>query len=173
MKLKDLKSSNLIIRGFTEKDITPEYIGWLNDPLVVRYSNQRFKQHTAQSCLDYLTQMRQEKNFFLKIHSLDQNLYIGTMTGYLAREHGTVDIGILLGNRSAWGKGYGAEAWKLVMDELLNLEYVRKVTGGTMRCNTAMVKIFKKTGMQLEATRPMQELLNGVPQDILCYGKFA
>jgi len=117
--------------------------------------------------------MRQEKNFFLKIHSLDQNRYIGTMTGYLAREHGTVDIGILLGNRSAWGKGYGAEAWKLVMDELLNLEYVRKVTGGTMRCNTAMVKIFKKTGMQLEATRPMQELLNGVPQDILCYGKFA
>jgi RimJ/RimL family protein N-acetyltransferase len=41
-----------------------------------------------------------------------------------------------------------------------------------MRCNAPMVKLMERSGMTLEAVRPQQELLDGVPQDMLYFGKF-
>jgi RimJ/RimL family protein N-acetyltransferase len=49
---------------------------------------------------------------------------------------------------------------------------LRKVTGGAMRANVAMVRIMEKSGMTLEAVRGAQELLEGKPQDLLYYAKF-
>ena len=37
---------SLTIRPVTEDDITPNYVGWLNDQSLMRYSNQRFINHT-------------------------------------------------------------------------------------------------------------------------------
>ncbi|MCC6247256.1 MAG: hypothetical protein IT499_05810, partial [Rubrivivax sp.] len=36
-----LRGRRVRLRPFTAADITDAYIGWLNDPEVVRYSNQR------------------------------------------------------------------------------------------------------------------------------------
>ena len=33
------------IRSFNKEDITEEYLGWLRDPLVTKFSNQRFLEH--------------------------------------------------------------------------------------------------------------------------------
>jgi hypothetical protein len=38
------------LRPFEAADINATYLGWLNDPEVTRYSNQRFHQHTPESC---------------------------------------------------------------------------------------------------------------------------
>ena len=49
---------------------------------------------------------------------------------------------------------------------------VRKLTGGTIRSNTPMIRIMEKTGMVLEAVRYKQELLANEPQDLLYYAKY-
>ena len=58
------------------------------------------------------------------------------------------------------------------MSWFLENKDVRKVTGGTMKANTAMVRIMEKSGMTLEAVRGGQELLEGKPHDLLYYAKF-
>ena len=44
---------------------------------------------------------------------------------------------------------------------------MRKVTGGTLKCNIGMVKIMERSGMQLEVVRAQQEIVAKVAWDTL------
>lgn len=168
----DVNGKKVILKLFSYSDINSEYIGWLNDPVVVRYSNQRFLKHTKLTCKRYLKSFEKSDNLFLRIEQKTDGLFVGTMTAYVNMHHRTVDVGIMVGHKSVWGSGIGQDAWNTLLNWLLNQEWVRKVTAGTMRCNNAMVKIIERSGMTFEAIRPEQELLDGLPQDILYYGVF-
>lgn len=165
-------SERLALRRFTKHDITPRYIAWLNDPLVVRYSNQRFRVHDDVSCANYLASFEGTDNLFLAIDYGHERFTIGTMTAYVSANHGTADIGILLGERPHWGKGIGLESWGLLMQFLFDVRLVRKIIAGTLRCNMPMVRIMESSGMELEGTRKRQEIVDGEPQDVLLFAKF-
>ena len=64
----------------------------------------------------------------------------------------TCDIGILIGYP---GKGFGKVAWKKMIDFLLKKKF-RKISGGCMSNNTAMIKIFKSSGMKFEYKKRKQ-----------------
>jgi len=152
--------------------VTHEYVSWLNDPQVVRFSNQRFRQHSQESFWDYVATFKESPNRFLKILLQEDARMVGTMTAYVAIHHETVDMGIMVGSRSVWGQGVGKDEWNTLMGWFLETVCIRKVTGGTMRSNVAMLRIMERPGMALEAIRPGQEMLDDLPQDILYYGKF-
>lgn len=153
---------------FTAADLTPAYVSWLNDPETVRFSNQRFRKHTLETCRAYFDSFAGTDNLLLSVKA--GGVQVGTMTAYVQSHHGTGDMGILIG-REHWGQGYGRAAWNELLDTLL--ARFRKVTGGTLACNTGMVRIMERAGMTLEGRRVGQELIDGVPQDILLFGKFA
>lgn len=167
-----LSGQRVALRAFVMSDIVRSYIGWLNDPEVVRYSNQRFRRHDAHSCVSFFESFRETDNLFLAIDGVDERRVVGTMTAYRNRHHGTVDVGIMLGDRQVWGRGYGLEAWSMLTDWLLGAGGMRKLTCGTLACNHAMRSIAERSGMQLEATRQAQEIVAGVPHDILYYARF-
>ena len=87
--------------------------------------------------------------------------------------HGTADIGMMLGERRCWGKGYGREAWQAVLEALLAETGMRKITGGTVRPNRAMIRIMEQSGMTLEAVRARHELIEDQAVDLLYYARFA
>lgn len=162
----------MVLRPFTAADITTEYVGWLNDPEVVKYSNQRFVHHTAASCRRYFDGFAGSANLFLSVRTMADDVAVGTMTAYASPHHQTVDIGILIGRRAVWGTGIGQDAWNTLLNWLIQERGIRKVTAGAMRCNRAMVKVMERSGMKLEAVRSGQELLGDIPQDIVYFGKF-
>jgi RimJ/RimL family protein N-acetyltransferase len=168
-----LITPRLSLRPFQPEDITEAYLGWLNDPYVTRFSNQRFRQHTAESSAAYLKSFAGKTNSFLLIEQRSDGRPIGTITVYRNPQHGTADIGLMVGDRQCWGQGYGREAWQTVLDTLLRAPGIRKVTGGTARPNRAMVRIMEQSGMQLEAVRARQEIIEGQPVDLLYYARFA
>lgn len=172
LPIQKLEGNKIILKTFTAEDVTPEYVGWLNDPMVVRFSNQRFNRHTIETGRAYLASFTSTENLFLKIISRANTKIIGTMRANIASPHQTADIGIMIGCREVWGKGFGLDAWSTLMSWFLTRGGIRKVTGGTMRANVAMVKIMEKSGMALEAVRPGQELLEERPQDLMYFGKF-
>ena len=94
------------------------------------------------------------------------------MTAYVSPFHGTADVGIMVGRSSVWGRGIGQDAWETLLSWLFEQAKIRKVTAGTMRSNVAMVRIMERSGMMHEATRAGQELLDGIPQDLLYFAKF-
>jgi RimJ/RimL family protein N-acetyltransferase len=166
-----LEGQKIYIRPFVASDITSEYLGWLNNKIVTKYSNQRFKQHTLESSINYVTSFQNTSNHFLAICNYLNNNVVGTLTVYHSTQHGTADIGILVGDPESWGTGIGLDAFKTVVLTLEKCSSVRKICAGTVRPNTRMVKIIEKTGLFLEATRRNHEIFEGQPVDILLYAK--
>lgn len=160
------------INSFKESDITDEYIAWLNDEVVVQFSNQRFLNHTKESSLKYFNTFQNSDNNFLSIKSTFNNKQIGTLTTYFNKHHNTVDIGILIGDKNTWGLGFGLDAWMATMNWLMKKKKIRKITAGTLDLNLGMISIMKKSGMQQEAVRSKQEYCNGDYRDILYFSKF-
>jgi RimJ/RimL family protein N-acetyltransferase len=157
---------------FTEDDITSDYLGWLNDPVVTRFSNQRFHTHSAESCRSYLRSFTGTSNLFLSVRRIEDDKPIGTMTAYVSPNHGTADLGILIGDRSVWGQGYGQDAWDTLCSHLMVYPRMRKLTCGTLASNEGMIRVAERSGMELECRRRAQELLEGEPIDIFYFARF-
>jgi len=173
-----LESLNIVgntvqLRSFVESDISDAYISWLNDKEVVRYSNQRFLNHTVESSRNYLKGFLDTNNIYMAIEDKKTKELLGSITAYIQTNHGVADIGLMIGNKKFWGKGIGFEAWTLMMEFLFKQCNVRKVTGGTLEVNIGMVHIMQKSMMTHEATREDQELLDNKPVNVFYFCKFS
>lgn len=171
----ELIGKKVRLRPFGPDDVTDAYIGWLGDPVITRYSNQRFREHTRASCEAYLASFEGSPNLFVSIRERVSDHAIGTMTAYRNLHHGTCDVGILIGSSDYRGGGYGQEAWNLLTGWLLDPAGggVRKLTAGCLSANRAMVTVMERSGMTLEAVRREQELVEGEPVDVVHYARFA
>ncbi|MFN8455086.1 MAG: GNAT family N-acetyltransferase [Anaerolineae bacterium] len=152
-----IETKRLLIVPFTEEYLTLRYLSWLNDPEVVRYSEQRFHPHTLESCRAYWNSFNGTPNYFWAIMMrASQPEHIGNMNAYVDTVPQTADIGILIGERSKWGQGYGIEAWLAVCNYLLYQTKIQKITAGTLSVNKAMLKIMRKAGMVTDDQIPPQ-----------------
>ncbi len=170
--IENLTGDKVVLQQFNESFVTDEYVSWLNDSEVMMFSNQRFVKHTLFSCKEYISTFKGTDNLLLAILSKDTEQILGSINSYISTQHGLADIGIMVGDKTQWGKGIGLDAWLTLMDYLFNQRQIRKVTGGALNSNAAMVRIMEKTGMTLEATRPKHYIVNGELQDILYYAKY-
>lgn len=165
----EIYTERLTLRPFSERDLTPEYVAWLNDPEVVRFSEQRHKTHTLESCREYMESFDDSPNHFWAIGRTlrpDGNALIGTMTAYVDQDNNVADLGIMIGDKPVWGQGLGTEAWKAVCAQLF-ADGVRKVAAGTLETHHAMRAIFRKAGMEDDGRRVGQTLWQGKEVDVV------
>jgi len=168
-----ITTGRLRIRPFLSTDINLTYLSWLNDQEVTRFSNQRFIDHSHETSMAYLETFSGTPNSFLLLEDSLHSKPIGTATIYRSLQHGTADIGLLIGERSYWGNGYGKEAWIAILNHLSSDISIRKVTGGTLRPNNAMIRIMQQSGMVPDGTRIAHELIDGFPVDLLYFAHFS
>ncbi len=158
---------------FNESYITSIYTSWLNEPLVARFSNQRFKKQSKESSLEYLSSFQGTDNLFISINSLPEEDAIENMMVYVAKPQSTADTGILIGKNSIWRKGYGVDAWKTPSHWLINSCNVRKITAETLSGNIRMKTIFERSGMKFDGARVGKEIVEGFPMDVIYYARFS
>jgi len=168
-----LKTPRLQLVPFAEPYLTPRYVDWLNDPEVVRYSEQRHRVHTLESCRNYWLSFSGAPHFFWAIVLADGPLgHIGNMSAYIDEFNSVADIGILIGERAVWGKGYGLEAWVAVCNYLLRDIGIRKVTAGTMAVNKGMLRIMEQSGMVADGRRIRHYIFNAEEVDVILAALF-
>jgi len=165
-----IETRRLRIIPFTAEFLTERYVGWLNDREVVRYSEQRFKHHSISSCQAYMESFEGSPNFFWAMTTRGTEVeHIGTLTAYVDVHNRVADVGILIGDKTKWGQGYGGEAFRAVIDFLFREVGMRKVTAGTMAANKAMMTVMDRAGMDEECRRTRHFDLDGNEVD-LAYG---
>lgn len=174
-----LTSARLSLIPYTAGLVAARHVAWLNDSEVVRYSEQRHKTHTLESQHEYLNKFPVGSHIWLisrRVSSADA-LYnglevdIGTITAYIDMPNRIADVGILIGDKSTWGQGYGAEAWMAVIDFLFSAG-IRKIECGCMLSNIAMRKLAKKVGMVWEGTRMNHFELDSLLEDLILMGRY-
>lgn len=160
------------MRPFGLDHLTDAYVAWLNDPDVVRYSEQRHRTHDLQSCREYLTRMSGRGMNLWAIERKDGR-HIGNLSAAEDQPNNVAELAIIIGDKESWGGGFGTEAWAAVGEHMLFSKSVRKLVAGTMSVNAPMLSVFRKTAMHLEGTRAGYFLWQGTEVDLLEYARFA
>lgn len=166
-RIKKRKKVKLLV--FNKKLITKKYISWLNNKKLMQYSDRRHTLHNKKSCENYFNSFKGTQNRFFAIIDKKNKEHVGNITAIIDNKNNTADIGILVGEVN---QGYGLAAWNEMMKYLFS-KNIRKITGGAMINNKAMIKIFKKSKMKFEYIKKKQYLYKyNMPVDFIGYYKF-
>ena len=158
----EVSNGPIKVTPFCDIHLTPKYVSWLNDPEVVRYSEQRHYTYNIQKCRDYFLSQQKSDNYFLAIEHQDNLLgHIGNIGVKVDHHNNIADLAIMIGDKRAWGKGIGSRAWKVAIKTLLNTLNFRMVTAGTLEVNSAMVQLMLNSGMQIDGVFPRRFLWEG------------
>jgi RimJ/RimL family protein N-acetyltransferase len=158
-----LSTSRLRLVRFGKEHLTERYVNWLNDPEVVRFSEQRHRSHDLRSSAEWVARFTGASLVWAITY---RGEHIGNIAATCDVPNLVADLSIMIGERAAWGLGLGGEAWDAAMTDLL-ARGVRRVEAGTMAVNTGMLAIFRKAGMVEEGRRKGHFLLNGRPVDMV------
>ena len=93
-----LIGQGLTLQALTEVDITSSYIDWMNDPEIVKYTEQRFHSANADNTILYINQMAESPaDLFYGIY-LD-GMHVGTIKlGAINVRHKTADLSYNIGS---------------------------------------------------------------------------
>ena len=82
----------------------------------------------------------------------------------------SADMALIIGYKVAWGKGYGTEACKLIIDHGFNALNLHRITCGTFSTNVEMMRLAEKLGFVQEGVRKQAAWKNGEWVDVVEYG---
>src|SRR5882672_1714067 len=163
-------TQRLVLRPLTKA--TPRQVAWLRDPEVVRFSEQRHREHTLSSQLRFVGSFAGRSHLWA-IYRLDSGEHIGNLSAVIDQPNNVAEVGILIGDRTSWGQRYGLEAWIGACDWLLSESGggIRKLEAGCMRENAAMLKVLHKSKFVPEGERINHFMLHNRPVGMLLFGK--
>jgi ribosomal-protein-alanine N-acetyltransferase len=153
--------------------VTDAYVRWLNDPVVNRYLESRFIVHTVQSTKAYVEKIGgSPNNVFLGILSHKLGMHVGNIKiGPIDWNHGTSEVGIMIGEREAWASGIATLVISMISEIARTSLKLRKLTAGCYASNMGSRKAFDKAGFAVEGVQKNQCLLDGKPEDLILMGR--
>ena len=83
---------------------------------------------------------------------------------------GTAVLGIMIGDKSYWGQGYGTDAVRTLCRFLFDRFRVRRIQLDTWAGNERAIKSYAKVGFQIEGRLRDAALVNGQPMDQVVMG---
>jgi [ribosomal protein S5]-alanine N-acetyltransferase len=128
------------------------YLSWLNDSDVYAHLNVGGN-YTIQELYNFVNKNTVVGVLFWAIVVKADNNHIGNIKIdkiNLTELHG--EYGIMIGEKSAWGRGYGAEASKIVIDYCFNNIGLEALNLGVHTENLSAVNLYKKLGFSIVAT---------------------
>jgi RimJ/RimL family protein N-acetyltransferase len=163
-----IATNRLKILPFSLVHLNQRYVDWLNDANLMRFSEQRHRQHSIQECRNYWKSFEGTKNLFLAIEiESEPSRHIGNISIHFDENNSIADIAILIGDADSRGSRYGSEAWGAVCEFLFATYGARKITAGTLSTNLAMLKIMERAGMIPDGVRKRHFVVNGKEVDII------
>ena len=181
MKVKNIDKldgeiSYLIV--FNEEHINDQkYLSWLRDYEVMKTINRIEyieKPIPFEEVQEYChAVINSAEDIFLALYDKKEDLFIGTVRiSKINRHANTADVGILIGDRTKWGKGIATDAIHTACSYLFNTLGVRKITAGCMQENIGMIKVFEKLGFEKEGVFRKQEKIEDRFCDHIYFGCF-
>ncbi|MEO8665769.1 MAG: GNAT family protein [Ignavibacteria bacterium] len=171
MKNSFLESVNIYISPLSKKDISDEYVSWLNDEEVCRDNSHATFPNTRKKTLAYIESTENSKDeiaFAIKWKKNDK--HIGNIAiKKIDRINRSAELAIMIGDKKYWNKGVGSEAYRLLIDYGFNTLNLNRISSGQTISNMGMIKVCEKMGMKKEGR--LREVLfkNGQYSDAVIY----
>ena len=162
----------IFLREVQLSDASKNYCDWLNDPEVNKFLESRFEKWSIKKIKIFITNIKKTSNdLFYAIISRDEGKHIGNIKiGPINKNHNYAEVGILIGDKSSWNKGFATEALKLIVDYAFNKLKIHKLNAGIYANNISSIKAFEKAGFLIEGVKKRQYFYNGTYIDCVLVG---
>lgn len=167
-----LVGKNLYLRSIEQKDLEGKYFDWLNDYEVTKYLESSFFPNTIEKLQDYLNNVGKSSNdVLLGIIDLETDTHIGNVRiGPINWVHRTAFLGIMIGEKDFWGKGYATDTLKLIVEYAFNRLNLHKISAGVNASNKPSLRAFEKAGLKIEGRRKEELYVDGKYHDGIIMG---
>jgi ribosomal-protein-alanine N-acetyltransferase len=142
-----LETDRLVLKALDTSFTTDTYVTWMNDPEIIKFLESG-GDYTLEKLSNYLKTVEQQEILFWAIITKESEKHIGNIKiDPINKKHSLGEYGILMGDKSEWGKGYAREASQAVIDycfsESVNLH---KITLGLVEDNLSALKLYNRLG---------------------------
>lgn len=146
--------NKIYLRGIEKSDITGNWFNWFNDPDVTLYGSRGLKPVYIEDLEKFYNEVSEsEHNVTFAIIKKENNEHIGNISlqkiDWINR---ICELGIVMGEKKEWGKGYGTEATILTIKHGFDKLNLRKIYLCVISKHTAAVKLYKEVGFVIEGT---------------------
>lgn len=174
----ELKGRKVLLREFSQSHLEdPLYFGWLRDPevMITVYRLEYLMPMSMDAVRSYVESLWSSgRDCFFAVHEQASGKFIGTQRiGHIDWRTGVGDIGVLIGDRSCWGKGYATDAVATACAYAFSTLSLRRLTAGTPASNEAMCRCFTRLGFKEEGRLRQQLLIRGKYEDHILFGLLA
>lgn len=148
---KFMSSSRVYLRPVEKEDLSKFYL-WYNDPEIRGLTGEVLPTSPA-GAQAYLEKLQSDDPsrvwFSIVLHENDQLIgETGLLRMFPAWRQ--TDMSIILGEKSAWGKGYGREAMELMLDYAFGYLNFHRVSIGVVGSNVRALRFYEQVGFQRE-----------------------
>lgn len=143
-----LEGDRIVLRLLTEYDCTETYLSWMRDPQIVKYLESNTMRETIETLKDYVKSMNSSnRNYLFGIFLKQDMRHIGNIKlGNIEYDALRAEVGYIIGESSAWGRGYASEAVGLVLAFGFRRLGLKSLEAGSYEENTGSIRILEKFG---------------------------
>jgi ribosomal-protein-alanine N-acetyltransferase len=167
-----LEGPKIYLRHLQQEDLTNEYVQWLNDEEVCKGNSHAIFPNTHEKMVAYYASLQGSvAQVVLAIINKENDKHVGNVSlqsiNWVSKN---AEFAILLGDKNIWGKGYGEEAAKLIVEYGFSRLNLHRIYCGTMADNTSMIKLAEKLKMKQEGVRREAIFKTGTYKDVIEFG---
>ena len=149
-----LRTPRLRLRTIEALDVEGPYATWFSDPLVTQYLETTGPQPPLALAAFIARCNASDREMLLGICRAEDGTHIGNIKlGPIVLRHGRAGIGIMIGDRASWGRGFAREAIAAVADFAFSRLGLEKLIAGCYAPNIGVRRAFAAAGFHEEATR--------------------
>lgn len=143
--------NRLFLKPLSEDSISEQYLLWMNDPEVLKYTESRWAKYDIDDLQSFVESVNNSsKDHLFGIFIAETNKHIGNVKiGNVNVNHKSADLGIIIGTKDEWGKGYATEAVQLAINYAFTQLKLYKVTAGVYVNNIGSIKALQKVGFEV------------------------
>ena len=174
MKLRNHQKKIILRKLNPTKDISNNYLNWMNDLEVTKFTEQKYCKHSLSKIRKFVKEKNKSKNEFLYGIFLKKNnfrIHIGNIKlGPINFIHKTAEISYFIGIRELWGKGLTTLAIKEVI-KIAKEMGLKKLKAGLYEMNIGSKKVLEKNNFKLEGKMKSEIIYKGKRYSSYWFGK--
>jgi len=144
----EIVGKRIFLRTLSTEDVRDKYVEWMRDEETVRFLESRWKTYTLENLKEYVNKINESHaDSLFGIFLRENDVHIGNIkVGDVDYVHQHGNVGIMIGDKSSWGKGCGRESIQLVTKYAFEELNLNSLIAGIYANNTGCYKAFLNAG---------------------------
>ena len=167
-----IQGEGIYLRAPTERDLEGDWYRWLNDSEVTYFQDKGYFANTLEKQTQYYNSIKDsDSDVVLAIADAKTHRHIGSVGLHRINWiHRSAVLGIVIGEKESWGKGFGKQAWRLITQYGIETLNMNKITATTLAGNDRSLACALASGYEIEGTQKEQMYRHGRYHDLIHVG---